>query len=152
VRCAAKAMRLFKHCVEHRGEIARRRTDDLQYLGGGGLLLQCLVCLSDQPGILDRDDRLVGKSADQFDLPLAERLDPMAMQHENANWLALAQQRDAEHRPQPPEVDRLGMGMFRISCNVRNMNNALLEDRPPANPIATWHHWKLTRERFECGL
>jgi len=37
---AAKADRLFEHCVEHRREVARRRIDDLQDLGGRRLLLQ----------------------------------------------------------------------------------------------------------------
>jgi len=36
--------RLFEHRIEHRREVARRRIDDLQHLGGGGLLLQCLEC------------------------------------------------------------------------------------------------------------
>ncbi len=35
-----------------------------------------LADLAEQPRILDRDDRLVGKSAHQFDLPFGERLDP----------------------------------------------------------------------------
>jgi len=30
---------LFEHRVEHRGEVAGRGIDDLQYLGGRGLLL-----------------------------------------------------------------------------------------------------------------
>jgi hypothetical protein len=45
---AAQAHRLFQHHVEHRREIARRRIDDLQYLGSPGLPLQRLVtqCLA----------------------------------------------------------------------------------------------------------
>ena len=31
---------------------------------------------TEQPRVLDRDDRLVGKGAHQFDLPLGERLAP----------------------------------------------------------------------------
>src|SRR6516225_10613920 len=42
-RSAAEAVRLFQDRVEHRGEFAGRRIDDLQDLGGGGLLLQCLA-------------------------------------------------------------------------------------------------------------
>jgi len=34
-----QAYGLFEHCVEHRREVAGRGIDDLQYLGGGGLLL-----------------------------------------------------------------------------------------------------------------
>jgi len=36
----AQAVRLFQDRVEYRGEIAGRGIDDLQYLGGRGLLLQ----------------------------------------------------------------------------------------------------------------
>src|SRR6266446_6790341 len=49
---SAKLMRLFQYRVEHRGEITGRRIDDLQYLGGGGLLLQRLAPLGQEPRIL----------------------------------------------------------------------------------------------------
>ena len=39
------ARRLFEHRVEHRPEVAGRAVDDLQDLGGRGLLLQRLVAL-----------------------------------------------------------------------------------------------------------
>jgi hypothetical protein len=39
----AQAGRLFKHCIEHWREVAGRRIDDLQYLGGRGLLRQRLA-------------------------------------------------------------------------------------------------------------
>src|SRR5215472_13837121 len=38
----AKGMRLFENCIEYRREIAGRGIDDLQHLGGRGLLLQSL--------------------------------------------------------------------------------------------------------------
>jgi hypothetical protein len=39
---------------------------------------------TEQPGILDRDHRLVGKGAHQFDLPFGERLDPLAVKRDDA--------------------------------------------------------------------
>src|SRR5215813_1136154 len=57
----AQPHRLVEHRVEHRHEIAGRRIYDLQYLGGGGLLLQSLARLGDQPGVLNCDDRLRGE-------------------------------------------------------------------------------------------
>ena len=39
-RSVAKAHSLFEHRVEHRREVAGRGVDDLQHLGGRGLLLQ----------------------------------------------------------------------------------------------------------------
>src|SRR5690242_16612932 len=41
----AEAARLFEDCIENRHQIARRRIDDLQYLGGSGLLVERLVPL-----------------------------------------------------------------------------------------------------------
>ena len=89
-------MRLFQHRVEHRREIARRGVDHLQHLGGRGLLFQCLALLGDQPRILDRDDRLIGECADKLDLPVGERLDPLACEHDVSDHLTFPQQRHAE--------------------------------------------------------
>ena len=53
--------------------------DDLQHLGGRGLLLQRLgqlararLHLVEQPHVLDRDHRLVGEGRDQLDLLVGE--------------------------------------------------------------------------------
>jgi hypothetical protein len=37
-----------------------------------GVLVEGLARLRDEPRVLDRDDRMVGESANQFDLPLGE--------------------------------------------------------------------------------
>ena len=43
--CLAEARRPFEHRVEHRGEVAGRGIDDLQYLRGCGLLSESLITL-----------------------------------------------------------------------------------------------------------
>ena len=68
----AEAVRLFQHRVEHRREVAGRGIDDLQYLGGRGLLLQCLARLGQEPRVLHRDDRLRREFLQQRDLPFRE--------------------------------------------------------------------------------
>src|SRR5215472_6686904 len=45
-RCSAQPHRLFEHCLEYRREITGRGIDDLQHLGGRGLLRDCFVALS----------------------------------------------------------------------------------------------------------
>ena len=67
--------------VEHRLQFAGRAGDDLEHLGGRGLLLQRLGQISrarlhlvEQPHVLDRDHRLVGEGRDQLDLLVGERL------------------------------------------------------------------------------
>ena len=74
-----KRMRLLQHRVEHRREIAGRRIDDLQDLGGRGLLLQRLARLGDQPRVLHRDDRLRREVLQQRDLLVGERTDLLAI-------------------------------------------------------------------------
>src|SRR5262249_17918798 len=69
----AKGYCLLDHRLEHWVEIARRGIDHLQYLGGGGLLLQSLARLGDESGILHRDDPLRGKVLQQRYLLVGER-------------------------------------------------------------------------------
>src|SRR5207248_3147147 len=58
VRAAAQIVRFFEDRFEYWGEVAGRGIDDPEHLGGGGLLLQGLACLGDQPRILHSDDCL----------------------------------------------------------------------------------------------
>ena len=139
------AVRPRKGCAPPRGSRrilgrgARRRIDDLQDLGGRGLLLQCLAGLGDQPRILDRDHRLVSKGTDQFDLALAERLDPLPRQADGADHNALAQQRHAQagtnsagvapaaHQTPRPAIS----GITRASSAVRPVTLPRLGGRGP---------------------
>ena len=102
----AQPHRLFQHRVEHRRQIAGRGVDDLQHLGGRGLLLQRLALFGDQPRVLDRDHRLIGEGADEFDLPVGERLDPLAREHDDSNRFTFAQQRHAKRGPLLAQPDR----------------------------------------------
>ena len=57
-RGIAGACRLFQYYVEYWGQVTRRGIDDLQYLGGRGLLLQGLARLGHQPRVFHRNDCL----------------------------------------------------------------------------------------------
>jgi len=77
--------------VEHRVEIERRAADDLQHVGGRGLLLQRLLevaslCLHlvEHARVLDRDHRLIGEAAQQLQFPLAERARRAAQDRDGA--------------------------------------------------------------------
>ena len=61
-RCLAETHRLFEHRVKHRLEMAGRGIDDLQYLGGCGLLSERLVPLGFALGKLTFEigDPLIG--------------------------------------------------------------------------------------------
>src|SRR6516225_8406131 len=78
-RSFAKPHSLCEHLIEHRREVTRRGIDDLQNLGGGGLLLQGFACLSNEPRILHRNDRLASEVLQKGDLFFRERAYPVAM-------------------------------------------------------------------------
>src|SRR5262249_53392757 len=61
-RGATEMHRPIKKRVKHRPEIAGRGIDDLEHLGGRGLLVERLARFVDQPSVRYRDDRLVGES------------------------------------------------------------------------------------------
>src|SRR5262249_37442746 len=89
--------------VEHRLEIESRATDDLENVARRGLVFERLLQIAgaglqliEQPSILHRDHRLVGKGAHQFDLPLAKWLDPLPRETNRAEHGPLAQQRHSK--------------------------------------------------------
>src|SRR5262245_59208254 len=68
--CVAQLGRRLYQGVEHRLQIECRTADDLEHVGGGGLLLQRFAQLVQQSGVFNRDDGLAGEVPDQFDVPL----------------------------------------------------------------------------------
>src|SRR6516225_6286260 len=81
---AAEAVCLFQDRVEDGGEIAGRGVDDLQYLGSGGLLLQGLARLGQEPRILHRDDSLRREILQQRYLLVGEGADFTAVNSQYA--------------------------------------------------------------------
>src|SRR5689334_23231121 len=78
----------FEYRVEHRTEVARRGIDNLQYLGRRSLLFQGLALFGYQSCVFDRDHRLIGEGADEFDLAIGEWLHALAAECEYTNRFA----------------------------------------------------------------
>ena len=74
--------------IEHRLQIEGRAADDLEHVGGGGLLLQRFAQLVEQPRVLDGDDGLVGEVLDQLDLLVGEWPDLLAVDADDPDELA----------------------------------------------------------------
>src|SRR5262245_56130045 len=142
--------RVLQHCLEYGLQLPGRSGDDAQYFRCRRLLLQrlaqftraCLYIL-EQPHILDGDHRLVGESGGELDLPVGEGAHLESRQYDHANWHALPQQRDAEHRVSPPNspllgetrIDKIGIGL-----HIGNMDDfALLRGAPKYRPAAPLH-------------
>ena len=60
IRLAKARCRLDKR-VQDSLQVEGRAADDLEHVGGGGLLLQRVAQLIEQPRVLDRDDSLGGE-------------------------------------------------------------------------------------------
>ncbi len=97
---------VLQHGLENRLKIAGRAADDLEHVGGGGLLLQrfrkivgALAQFVEQPRVLDGDDGLLGKVGDQLDLLVGERTDLVPEDGDGADKLAVLDHRNDEKRP-----------------------------------------------------
>ena len=125
--------------LEHRCRVRHRAADHLQHLGSRGLVFQCLLGLVEQAHVLDRDHRLVGKGADQFDLPGLERPDLCAPHADDAEHDAVAQQGCHEHSPvsgAPAHARAVGK-LVRSRQDVVDMHLAGFNRTAPRAPIAT---------------
>ena len=78
IRFAQPSCRLNQG-VEHLLQVERRAADDLEHIGSGGLLLQRLPQLVEQPRVLDGDHGLVGEVRDQINLLVGEWSDFLAV-------------------------------------------------------------------------
>jgi hypothetical protein len=91
----ADAHRVLQHGLEHRLELAGRAADDLQHLGGRGLLLQRFAQLAQQLRIFDGDHSLGGEVLHQLNLFVGEGADLLAIEHDGANQLLVLKHRYA---------------------------------------------------------
>src|SRR6516162_757862 len=84
VRLAKSGGRLDQR-IQHRLKIESRAADDLEHVGGGGLLLQRFAQLIEQPRVLDGDDGLVGEGDQKLDLLIAKRPDGSSSESEDTD-------------------------------------------------------------------
>jgi len=123
--------------------IGGRAADDVEHVTGRGLVFERFfeiaragLQFTEQPRVLHRDDRLVGKSAHQLDLPLGERLEPMPGKHDDADRLPIAQKRHPQQGTSPGR-HILGRRVVRVSADVRDMYDPAFEQHPPGYTVAT---------------
>jgi hypothetical protein len=90
---SAHSDRTLGHGLKHCLEIECRAADYFEHLRRGRLLLQrlgefagALLLRLEQPGVLDRDYRLISEGFDQFYLLLRERPYRNTLQNDQTNW------------------------------------------------------------------
>ena len=98
---ASQSASPFDQRVEHRLQIEGRAADDLEHVGGRGLLLQrfadrCSLAQFEQPRVLDGDDGLGGEVLNQLDLLVGERADLLAVDGDRADELIVLEHRHAK--------------------------------------------------------
>src|SRR5262249_7646112 len=102
--CLAQLCRRFDQRVEHRLQIEGRAADDLEHVGGGGLLLQRFPQLVEQARILDGDDGLVRKVRNYFDLLVGERPDLLTVDDNGADEVVVLEHGHANHCADAGEI------------------------------------------------
>src|SRR5260370_12268581 len=90
VRFAETRCRLNKR-VQNGLQIEGRAADDLEHIGGGGLLLQRFPQLVEQARVLDGNDGLIGKGLEKRDLLISKRIDDGTAKDDRPDRFPLAQ-------------------------------------------------------------
>ena len=121
-------------------QVERRAADDLEHVGGGGLLLQRFTQLVEQARVLDGDDGLRGKILNQIDLLVGERTDFRAVDDDCADQLIVLDHRDGEYGPITCEIDggddkgiALDVGVRRL--DVGDVGHLLRDGDPPEGHV-----------------
>ncbi len=115
-------------------EIERRAADDLEHVGGGGLLLQrfaeivgTLPQLVEQAGVLDRDDGLIGEALDQRNLLVREGAHLLTIDGDDPDQFMVLEHRHGEKGPSAGlfgecDTDRIPFGVSLLGRDIRNVN------------------------------
>ena len=82
-----------------------------------------ITSLGQQPSVLDRDDRLVGEGAHQFNLPFGKRLDPLTGKIKHAGRLTFAQQRHAERGSHVADGDHLRQSVIPVGGKILDLHH-----------------------------
>jgi hypothetical protein len=102
--------------LQHRLEIEGRSADDLEHIGGGGLLLQRFAQLVEQAGVLDRDDGLGSEVLDQLDLLVGEWADFLPVDAHGADQFVLLEHRNGNKTACTGGFDQLDHA--RVTINI----------------------------------
>ena len=137
-------------------QIEGRAADDLEDVGGGGLLLQRFPQLVEQAGVLDGDDGLPGEIPDQLDLFLGERPDLLAAKGNHADELVVLEHRHVEHGPIAGELDAgdqewIALEVGRNRLDVGDLDHLLGGGDTSKRRVGRWPQQPFARSRLDIG-
>src|SRR5262249_16358044 len=136
--CLAQSDSRLCQRIEHRLQVKSGAADNLEHVGGRGLLLQRLAQLVEQARVLDRDRRLISEGLEQRDLLVGKRINFGTAKLNCSDRQPLAKQWNTGRRPVPqPFRERASFGIFlRLSLEVDYVDRTTLENCP-ASAIPT---------------
>ena len=139
---AADARRIFQHGTETPAPVARRAGDDLQHLGGRGLLLQrlaeivgALAQFVEQPRVLDGDHGLRGEILHQLDLLVGERPHLLAVDDDGADQLVVLEHRDPTRDRAPPMASAATPGIGSACSSTVMVRPPLVRNARPRRSL-----------------
>jgi hypothetical protein len=97
-----------------------------------GQFVGALLQFAEEAGVFQRDDCLVRKGADEFDLPVGKGLHPSPRDSDHTAHDALTQKRHAETGSDSSDRNGLGEGLFRVGSEVVDMDD-LTRKRGPSH-------------------
>src|SRR5262249_35290700 len=124
---------VFDDRLEHWLHIEGGLADDLEHVGGGGLLLQRLAQLIEQAGVFDGDDSLGGEVLHPLDLLIGESTPLLAVYADSADQQIILEQGNDQKGVRPGELGDSRFGTFHR--NVANMQGLLGVDE-----LINWGH------------
>src|SRR6516164_7875686 len=149
------ASRRFHERIEHRLQVERRTADDLEHVGGRGLLLQRLAQLVQQARVLDGNDGLVGEALDQLYLLVGEWADLLAVDNDSARQLGFLQHRDAKHGSGSGQLGDLRarearrcIGIMRFVLDIGDLNRLFRRHRTPEGSSGAGTNYRVAPPLF----
>jgi hypothetical protein len=116
----AKLRRVLDQSFQNGLEVEGGAADDLEHVGGRGLLRQRFAQFVEQARIFDRDDGLAGEVLDEIDLLFSERTHFLTVDHNHTDRFVFFEHRHGDVRPCATEPSR------RIQCvlgsKIRDMD------------------------------
>src|SRR5262249_52624780 len=162
VVCIAQPRGALDEGVQYLLQIERRAADDLEHVGGGGLLLQrfaqivgALSQLVEEPRVLDGDDGLVGEAPDQLYLLVGEWADLLAVDNNSARQLGFLQHRDAKHGSGSGQLGdlrareaRRRIGVMRFVLDIGDLNRLFRRHRTPEGSSGAGTNYRVAPALF----
>src|SRR5262245_36881139 len=131
IACAANTSSVLSNYIQYRLDLARRAGDDAHDFTRRSLLLQRLFQLVEQPHVRDRDNCLVGKGFQEFDLRRGEWTYLGATCVQSSNKLPLLTEGSSQEGAHDAEGAHLWEIVLR--AGVGNVKRAIL-----AHPFMLW--------------